>query len=305
MGANESRVSIVNEFRPADNTHVWTDRYKHLLMDVMKDYDKMDAVQKENIDYIINEHRFILPKTFTMVKAVDCKPVVIGYKIVNIMHDDIEKWIYNSRLYTHTIALLELNVIGKILYGATGKPVDSMGDVGFQDELCSDSVITTGVQFIGSLKHNREIADFMDQGRLSLVSVFNKKFAYKIGYNNYEPECGKPGIGCVQGIHFHISKKHAIEYLKMGFGGINLFRSIMTEQVRETEIESKMDIEMYTENIEHGHDEPCSVCLNDIWVNDNPMVTKCGHVFHHNCLQEWNLINNSCPICRKELTEKF
>ena len=48
----------------------------------------------------------------------------------------------------------------------------------------------------------------------------------------------------------------------------------------------------------------CSVCLNDlIFSNQNISVLKCGHLFHHDCLQEWVQIRKTCPECRCQIGE--
>jgi len=47
----------------------------------------------------------------------------------------------------------------------------------------------------------------------------------------------------------------------------------------------------------------CMICLND---SDNCTFSfnkiKCGHKFHHSCLNEWKNHSNKCPICRTELS---
>ena len=55
-------------------------------------------------------------------------------------------------------------------------------------------------------------------------------------------------------------------------------------------------------------EEVCAICVETDQLG-NLFKTKCGHVFHKNCLNSWCNHNNSCPICRiknpfnyKELT---
>ena len=44
----------------------------------------------------------------------------------------------------------------------------------------------------------------------------------------------------------------------------------------------------------------CSICLNDLnFSNENISVLKCGHFFHHDCLQNWIQIRKTCPECRR------
>ena len=44
----------------------------------------------------------------------------------------------------------------------------------------------------------------------------------------------------------------------------------------------------------------CAICLNEVRSTRNNTPTRCGHIFHSHCLQEWkDQGKNSCPICRK------
>ena len=46
----------------------------------------------------------------------------------------------------------------------------------------------------------------------------------------------------------------------------------------------------------------CSVCLHDLNFSDqNISVLKCGHMFHHDCLQEWIQSSKTCPDCRRQI----
>lgn len=48
----------------------------------------------------------------------------------------------------------------------------------------------------------------------------------------------------------------------------------------------------------------CSICWNGIFSNDGRVVaTKCGHVFHFNCLNHWRAKNNACPECRSNISD--
>ena len=48
----------------------------------------------------------------------------------------------------------------------------------------------------------------------------------------------------------------------------------------------------------------CGICLENKDKNGKLVKkTKCGHLFHQSCLNRWLSINNTCPICRVDLTE--
>ena len=49
--------------------------------------------------------------------------------------------------------------------------------------------------------------------------------------------------------------------------------------------------------------ETCSICLDSNFVDSTThdkrkFITKCNHVFHHDCIYRWAQQNNSCPTCR-------
>jgi len=52
---------------------------------------------------------------------------------------------------------------------------------------------------------------------------------------------------------------------------------------------------------EKKHD--CAICYNSFKHKDT-FVTKCDHAFCHECLSQWFLTKNTCPICRTELSEE-
>ena len=46
----------------------------------------------------------------------------------------------------------------------------------------------------------------------------------------------------------------------------------------------------------------CSICTEDVTDENQPVITKCNHVYHKKCIDQWIEKNNvkSCPICRAE-----
>lgn len=49
----------------------------------------------------------------------------------------------------------------------------------------------------------------------------------------------------------------------------------------------------------------CSICLDDICVNTNNMITECGHRFHTSCIMKHAAYNGfNCPNCRAEMAEE-
>ncbi|KAJ9553901.1 hypothetical protein OSB04_017946 [Centaurea solstitialis] len=51
-----------------------------------------------------------------------------------------------------------------------------------------------------------------------------------------------------------------------------------------------------------GNATCCSICLQDFEVgNSAGIFPKCEHKFHPECISQWLLTHNSCPVCRRKL----
>ncbi|KAL1567797.1 RING-type E3 ubiquitin transferase [Salvia divinorum] len=46
----------------------------------------------------------------------------------------------------------------------------------------------------------------------------------------------------------------------------------------------------------------CAVCIEGFGSGGAKQV-RCGHVFHESCIFEWLSINNSCPLCRCNVSD--
>jgi hypothetical protein len=82
---------------------------------------------------------------------------------------------------------------------------------------------------------------------------------------------------------------------------INVFINIMFENVDqlpmlpdETPVETFTRLNIQINDEEVNSEETCSVCLES---NVN-CETNCSHHFHVGCLSQWINRNNSCPLCR-------
>ena len=61
---------------------------------------------------------------------------------------------------------------------------------------------------------------------------------------------------------------------------------------------------MNEENEDVG-DFECSICLDVVENNDFVKLINCKHIFHRSCIEEWKKINNTCPLCRKNISNYF
>lgn len=49
-------------------------------------------------------------------------------------------------------------------------------------------------------------------------------------------------------------------------------------------------------------DETCCICTDFMTVGEQMRVLPCNHRFHMQCSMQWLLQNNTCPLCRHEIT---
>lgn len=50
-------------------------------------------------------------------------------------------------------------------------------------------------------------------------------------------------------------------------------------------------------------DNDCIICLNEMETGSTQISLECGHLFHEECITDWLGINNTCPVCRREVRE--
>ncbi|KAF0699222.1 Aste57867_10187 [Aphanomyces stellatus] len=57
----------------------------------------------------------------------------------------------------------------------------------------------------------------------------------------------------------------------------------------------------FTASLFPAEDASCCICLNDYVPNQTLRVLHCAHHFHQDCVDEWLLVNATCPTCRKSI----
>lgn len=46
----------------------------------------------------------------------------------------------------------------------------------------------------------------------------------------------------------------------------------------------------------------CAICVDKFQYKDECILTKCKHIYHTKCLEDWIDKNKiSCPLCRKDM----
>ena len=62
-----------------------------------------------------------------------------------------------------------------------------------------------------------------------------------------------------------------------------------------------------TPQTKHIEEPICSICLSEFEVGDclaksaYPMCSKCDHTYHYDCLSNWLMKHDTCPMCRQDI----
>ena len=54
-------------------------------------------------------------------------------------------------------------------------------------------------------------------------------------------------------------------------------------------------------NNEIHNNRECTICLEEYKENDDLYQLQCGHYYHKECIDDWLLKNQTCPLCRLNL----
>ena len=72
-------------------------------------------------------------------------------------------------------------------------------------------------------------------------------------------------------------------------------KSISKEYINIIKNDIEIEINYISSNVNFNE---CNICLNDD--NDmNGVKLSCGHSYHKQCINDWFLINNTCPLCNE------
>ncbi|KAK2181260.1 hypothetical protein NP493_404g01000 [Ridgeia piscesae] len=52
---------------------------------------------------------------------------------------------------------------------------------------------------------------------------------------------------------------------------------------------------------EVDHKVQCSVCMEDLTLNEEVQQLPCNHLYHHDCIVPWLELHGTCPVCRTTL----
>ena len=79
-------------------------------------------------------------------------------------------------------------------------------------------------------------------------------------------------------------------------------RFAQTRGATEQDISSLPEIVIAQEHLCDG-ETSCPVCLSDLAVGESGRMLRCKHLFHKSCIDEWLVVNATCPTCRAPVIE--
>ena len=143
--------------------------------------------------------------------VLDPFDVYTGYKLVSFILDD--------EVQRDVCVLLTLYIQSRTSYialGATGERV-APENLRKGEKYCTNECIVAGAQFLGNIRSVEKCLRAYQYGRGRMVSNFNHNFVYYLGFRVKEPNCGKPGAGCVEGIHIWMDKPSCLKFSQTGY----------------------------------------------------------------------------------------
>ena len=79
-------------------------------------------------------------------------------------------------------------------------------------------------------------------------------------------------------------------------------RFTQTRGATEQDISSLPEITIAAEHLTDG-ETSCPICLSELAVSESGRMLRCKHLFHKSCIDEWLVVNATCPTCRAPVIE--
>ena len=98
-----------------------------------------------------------------------------------------------------------------------------------------------------------------------------------------------------------------VQYFRNNLGIIPL----PTEEIEDFEELTDVEVKTLFETVNKESElevyygfkrEHCTICCDNINYSQIVRKLKCGHIFHHKCIDEWLENNTKCPVCRFNLS---
>ncbi|XP_022139551.1 probable E3 ubiquitin-protein ligase ZFP1 isoform X3 [Momordica charantia] len=88
---------------------------------------------------------------------------------------------------------------------------------------------------------------------------------------------------------------------QIGYVGTGLSEEIITSQLKtRISMPSARDANLEEAASRNEETNSCTICLDVIEDGKKIGILDCGHYYHADCLKQWLLIKNVCPVCKSE-----
>ncbi|XP_022569861.1 probable E3 ubiquitin-protein ligase RHG1A [Brassica napus] len=85
---------------------------------------------------------------------------------------------------------------------------------------------------------------------------------------------------------------------------------LISEQIKD--VGTGLDVDVIDGNLNRrryedrsGQAEKCVICLDELKYNDDASKLACGHDFHFECIKNWLMVQNKCPLCKQQALSLF
>ncbi|GLE07980.1 hypothetical protein PINS_up018848 [Pythium insidiosum] len=83
----------------------------------------------------------------------------------------------------------------------------------------------------------------------------------------------------------------------------DLLEDLLRGEGATQEAISRLETKKFAPAMFAPNDSSCSICLNEFELSQELRVLPCVHHFHIECVDEWLLVNATCPTCRKPIDD--
>lgn len=226
----------------------------------------------ESVKQIIQDNNYTPNRLYKTVRDIthplnnisDSKPHFTGYKLVCILS--------NGFLNMNAAALIEIaiNTAADPISGKEYTAAELKSGVNYITPSCKVNQVWIFGQTV-----DVEIAyNALKRREAKLVSNFDPQFEYTLSEVSQEPEFGKQGKGCLQGIHFFIDKKSAFKFIKTNFIPIDTFDLVLSQATQGSDLaDEKVErIQKISNNLEI--ENPLFKALKETLSVHGPTVQK-------------------------------
>lgn len=228
------------------------DKYEFLstLWDnAVKAYDGSEGDLRKAINYnmhkLIDDHNFMMERCYhsqLITHELVAKRYVYGYKLARVL----KKW---GEVHSDVAVVVTLKIDidkAKVASSYTGKEL-KVHDMLNDTEYCCDMAEVYGFKVLGDIEDVMKVTPYILSEKYMVVSNFDINFKYTICHLLTEPNFGKKGTGCYQGIHFFKNEDAAVRYVSKGMlNKIARMPEISQTLIPEEQIGRKIEIKFYT-----------------------------------------------------------